>query len=115
LDLLSIIATSALGLGLSLATYRLVARQFGWSMGAWHTESPLTPALIGLFCFLVAVLFAAARGVGTGGLAILVTGLLIAVLWTGLLRVASQISLFLAPIAALLLILGWSAARAAGV
>ena len=36
-----------------------------------------------------------------------VIGYLLAVFWTGFLRVGSQISFFLAPLAAVLLIAGW--------
>ena len=36
-----------------------------------------------------------------------VVGILLAIFWTGFLRVGSQISLFLAPIASVLLITGW--------
>lgn len=114
MDQSSVIAVFALGFGLSLATYRIFASRYGWPMGEWQRESPLKPMLIGLFCFVVATLFAAARGVGGGGLLILVSGIVLAVLWTGLMRVASQMSLLLAPLAAFLLILGWSSARAAG-
>jgi len=52
-------------------------------------------------------LFAAARGVDYGGWIIVVGGLLLAIFWTGFLRVGSQISLVLAPLAATLLLMGW--------
>jgi len=45
----------------------------------------------------------------TGGMIIVVSGLLLAVFWTGFLRVGSQISLFLAPLAAVVLLFGWMA------
>ena len=50
---------------------------------------------------------AADRGLASGGLIIVVSGVLLAAFWTGFLRVGSQLSLFLAPLFALLLILRW--------
>ncbi len=38
---------------------------------------------------------------------IVLFGLLLAVFWTGFLRVGSQISLFLAPVALIFLLLAW--------
>jgi hypothetical protein len=52
-------------------------------------------------------MFAAARGPEDGGWIILLFGVLLAVFWTGFLRVGSQISLFLAPVALGLLLLAW--------
>ena len=45
---------------------------------------------------------------------ILVLGLAIAFVWTAVLRVGSQVSLILAPIATLLLVLGWAHVRLPG-
>jgi hypothetical protein len=38
---------------------------------------------------------------------IILFGILLAIFWTGFLRVGSQVSLFLAPVATVLLITGW--------
>jgi hypothetical protein len=108
-DNLFLLAVASLGWGLSLATYRLFARSRGWPMGALQADIPFIPVLIGLVGLFAALLFATARGADDGGWVIIALGLLVAVLWTGLLRVGSQISLFLAPIATFLLLLGWLA------
>ena len=42
-------------------------------------------------------------------IAVVLFGVLLAIFWTGFLRVGSQISLFLAPVATVLLIAGWLA------
>lgn len=109
-DLPFLFAILSLGWGLSLATYRMFANRFEWPMGQWHANRPGLPILMGLIGLLFALLFAAARGFdGTafGGWAVLAGGLLLAVLWTTLLRVASQISLILAPVASVLLVVSW--------
>ncbi|HML28931.1 MAG TPA: hypothetical protein PKE16_08845 [Hyphomicrobium sp.] len=54
-------------------------------------------------------MFATARGADDGGWVIIALGLLFAAIWTGVLRVGSQLALFLAPIATFLLLLGWLA------
>ncbi len=108
-DNLFLLAIAALGLSLSLATYRLFARARAWPMGALQADLPFVPVLIGLVGLFSALLFATARGADDGGWVIIVLGLLFAALWTGFLRVGSQISLFLAPIATFLLLLGWLA------
>jgi hypothetical protein len=109
IDNLFLLAVASLGWGLSLATYRLFARSRGWPMGAWQADVPFIPVLIGLVGLFSALLFATARGADDGGWVIIILGLLFAALWTGILRVGSQISLFLAPLATLLLLLGWGA------
>mgnify|MGYP001255513025 CR=1 FL=1 len=106
IDLLFVLATAAFGWGLSLATYRMVAKRRGWPMGHLHAERPAIPVLLGILSLVAAFLFAAARS-EFGGWAILVLGLIFAAVWTGVFRVASQTSLLLAPLAALLLALGW--------
>lgn len=106
-DNLFLLAIAALGWGLSLATYRLFARRNGWPMGALQADLPPIPILLGVFAFLAGLGFAAARGYEYGGLAIVVCGILLAIFWTGFLRVGSQISLFLAPVAAFFLVIGW--------
>jgi hypothetical protein len=108
-DTLLLFAIGAVGWGLSLSTYRLFARRQNWPMGALHVDLPAVPVVIGLFALLAGIGFAAARGSETGGVVIVVSGLLLAVFWTGFLRVGSQVSLLLAPAVATLLILGWLA------
>jgi hypothetical protein len=66
-----------------------------------------------LFAISNALWFAFARGADYGGWVIVLFGILLAVFWTGFLRVGSQISLFLAPIATVLLITGWASMPAA--
>ena len=63
----------------------------------------------GLFAVGVSLWFAAVRGVDESGWVIVLFGVLLAVFWTGFLRVGSQISLVLAPIATVLLIAAWLA------
>ncbi|MDZ4842866.1 MAG: hypothetical protein SH859_12115 [Hyphomicrobium aestuarii] len=105
-DNLFYLAVMALGFGASLSTYRLFAMRNGWPMGAFHADIPAVPIMLGLVSVVVATLFAAAR-VDVGGWIIMGAGLMLAFLWTGLLRVGSQLSLFLAPIVTGLLLLGW--------
>jgi hypothetical protein len=108
-DNLFLLAVAALGWGLSLATYRLFARSNGWPMGTLQADLPFIPVLIGLVGLFAGLLFATARGADDGGWVIIAFGLGFAAVWTGLLRVGSQIALFLAPIATFLLLLGWLA------
>lgn len=108
-DNLFLLAVAALGLGLSLATYRLFARSNGWPMGALQADLPIVPVLIGLLGLTAGILFAVARGPEYGGWVIIAFGVLLAALWTGFLRVGSQIGLFLTPIVTFLLLLGWLA------
>lgn len=107
IDNLFLLAIASFGWGLSLATYRLFARRNNWPMGALHADLPLIPIMLGLFAFLAGTLYAAARGVDLGGWIIVGCGILLALFWTGFLRVGSQISIFLAPVAAILLLVGW--------
>jgi len=108
-DNLFLLAIVALGWGLSLATYRLFARSRGWPMGTLQADAPFIPVLIGLAGLFAGLIFATARGADDGGWIIIAFGLLFALLWTGFLRVASQLALLLAPIATFLLLLGWLA------
>lgn len=108
IDVLFIIATAAFGFGLSLVTYRPVASRWGWPMGEWQAHKPVLPLLIGLASMALAFFYAAFLGSQWGGWMILVMGLVLALFWTGFLRVASQTSLILAPIASLLLMFGWA-------
>lgn len=108
IDNLLLLAIGAVGWGLSLATYRLCARRVSWPMGALHADLPAVPVVVGLFALLAAIGVAAARSPEASAL-VVVSGLLLAIFWTGFLRVGSQVSLLLAPAAAVLLILGWAA------
>lgn len=108
-DNLFLLAVASLGWGLSLATYRLFARSNGWPMGALHADLPVVPVLVGLVGLIAGLLFATARGAEDGGWVIIAFGLLLAAVWTGFLRVGSQIGLFLVPIVTFLLLLGWLA------
>ena len=109
IDNLFLLAVGALGWGLSLATYSLLARRLGWPMGAIQVDFPAVPVLLGIVALCVGLWFAAVRGGASGGWVILLFGALLAIFWTGFLRVGSQISLILAPLASLLLIAGWLA------
>lgn len=108
-DNLAILAVAALGFGLSLCTYRLFARSNGWPMGALHADLPIIPVLIGIAGLIAGLLFASARGADDGGWVIIAFGLILAAVWTGFLRVGSQISLFIVPVVTFLLLLGWLA------
>jgi hypothetical protein len=106
-------AVWAFGWGLSLATYRPLAKHHRWPLGTWHAERPRLPVAIGFLCMLLAGFFATARLYGgylTSGLAIPVFGVAWAVFWTGFLRVGAQSALLLAPAAAFILLLLWIAA-----
>jgi hypothetical protein len=111
MDNLFLLAVAAFGWGLSLATYRLFARSNGWPMGALQADLPFIPVLLGLLGVLAGLLFAVARASeDSSGWVILIFGLVLAAVWTGFLRVGSQISLFLVPVVTFLLLLGWLAA-----
>ncbi|MCB1514094.1 MAG: hypothetical protein KDJ18_04635 [Hyphomicrobiaceae bacterium] len=107
IDNLFLLAICAFGWGLSLTTYRLFARKHKWPMGSLHADLPAVPILLGLFALTIGLLFAAERGAYDGGWIIVLCGILFAIFWTGFLRVGSQISLILAPLAAALLLIGW--------
>jgi hypothetical protein len=111
IDMPALLAIAALGWGLSLCSYRFVASRRGWPVGALHADLPAVPMIIGLFAIFVAIAFASARGGGlwdVGG-TIFVFGVLLAIFWTGFLRVGSQVSIVLAPLATALLIFVWQA------
>lgn len=107
IDNLFLLAVGALGWGFSLASYSLFARRYGWPMGALQIDFPAVPVLLGLISITVGLMFAGARGADAGGWVILIFGILLAIFWTGFLRVGSQISLLLAPVATALLLVGW--------
>lgn len=106
-DNLFLLAVAALGIGLSLATYRLFARSNGWPMGALQSDLPVVPVAIGIAGLLAGLAFASARGYDEGGLVIIGFGIVLAAVWTGFLRVGSQIGLFIVPVVTFLLLLGW--------
>jgi hypothetical protein len=112
-DLPFFLAVAAFGLGLSLAAYRWFATRYDWPMGTWHRDRPALPILLGLLAMLGAILFALARGYSNvpgaalAGWSIPGFGLLLFLVWTGFLRVASQVSLVLAPAAVALLMVSW--------
>ncbi|MFM2421562.1 MAG: hypothetical protein RL291_92 [Pseudomonadota bacterium] len=121
-DLPFFLAIGAFGWGLSLITYRWIASRYQWPMGHWHKTRPALPILIGLIAMAVSGVYAwqkIAAGYEPGfrnadtaiitGWAIVVLGFVAGIFWTGLLRVASQISLFLAPAATALLFVAWFA------
>lgn len=109
IDAQFLLAVATLGWGLSLATYRVFAARQSWPIGALQVDFPALPVLIGAASALAAIVFAASRGPDGGGVVILLFGVLLAIFWTGFLRVGSQVSLFLAPLTAVLLIIGWLA------
>ncbi len=115
LDLPFFAAALALGWGLSLATYRIFAVRNDWPMGELHSNKPMVPVLLGVFAFAIAFLFAAFRAATPatelGGWWILPVGIVWAFFWTGFMRVGSQTSLFLAPIATVILVLAWISVR----
>ncbi len=113
IDVLFLVASLTLGFGVSLATYRIFAERNNWPMGKVHTQRALVPAMFGGFAIVIALLFAGARAYHTfyGGLVILLCGAAWAFFWTGFMRVGSQISLFLAPFGALVLMMAWAFAR----
>jgi hypothetical protein len=112
-DLPFFLAVAAIGLGLSLMTYRWFAVRYEWPMGTWHRNRPALPILIGLLACIGGTIFALARGYSNvpgaalAGWSIAGFGLLLFIVWTGFLRVASQVSLIAAPAAAALLMLSW--------
>lgn len=107
IDILFFLAVGALGWGLSLTTYPLFARRNDWPMGSLQLDFPAIPVLLGLVSVTLALMFAGQRGVDFGGLVIIAFGILFAIFWTGFLRVGSQVSLFLAPLATAFLVAGW--------
>lgn len=110
IDLAFVLAVVAFGWGLSLATYRVVARQNDWPMGEWQQQRPALPVAVGALVMVVAMFFTVARGYGgymLSAAAIPLFGLAWAIFWTGFLRVGAQSALLLAPLAAVLLMVRW--------
>ena len=108
-DPMFILATAAFALGLSLATYRWFAVHNGWPMGEWQAHRPGLPIAIGLFCALLAMLFAMLRG-GATVLILPLLGCLCALTWTSITRVGAQSALLLAPAALVGLLAIWYSA-----
>ncbi|CAN1721835.1 DUF3325 domain-containing protein [Hyphomicrobium sp. 1Nfss2.1] len=110
IDLMFFLAIGAIGWGLSLALYRPVAERAGWPLGEAQERLPTLTLLIALSSIAAGVAFALVRGPMDGGVVILIFGVGLAIFWSGFLRVASQTSLFFAPLAALLLAGAWAGA-----
>lgn len=106
-DVPFLLAIGAIGWGLSLASYRFFASRNKWPMGVLHADLPIIPIVIGIIAIAAAGIYAFDRGLDSGGGVIVLFGLLLWLFWTGFLRVGSQISLFLAPAAAALLLVAW--------
>ncbi|MDX2157098.1 MAG: hypothetical protein SFW09_11375 [Hyphomicrobiaceae bacterium] len=100
------LATAAFAWGLSLASYRWFAFHNGWPMGEWQAHRPGLPIAIGLLAVVVAVFFAVARG-GETVIVLPLFGLVCAIGWTALTRVAAQSALLLAPLAVIGLLAVW--------
>lgn len=106
IDAVFILAAAACGFGLSLATYRFFALRNNWAMGDWHRNRPGLPIAIGVVSVVWSVMIALGRG-GPSLWTIPLFGVFCAAIWTSLLKVGSQVSLLLAPIATVLLALAW--------
>jgi hypothetical protein len=106
-DLMFVLATAAFAWGLTVMAYRWVAIHNGWPMGAWHSRLPTLPQAIGLAVVAIAVVFALARGWGTT-LVLPLLGVICALGWTMLLKVGAQSALLLGPVAAALVLIGWT-------
>lgn len=105
-DAVFILAAAACGFGLSLATYRFFALRNNWAMGDWHRNRPGLPIAIGVVSVVWSTMIALGRG-GPSLWAIPLFGVIGAAVWTSLLKVGSQVSLVLAPVATVLLALAW--------
>jgi hypothetical protein len=103
---LFLLATATFGWGFSLAIYRFVAHRFGWPMGMMQARHPLAVILLGVAALVLSFLFIMSDP--SQRWPVLLLGLIFALFWTGFLRVASQSSLFLAPVAGLLLGVVWA-------
>ena len=109
-DLPYLLAVAAFGFGLSLTTYRFFATRYQWPMGDWHPNRPALPITIGVIALAIGAVYAWARGSSgffISGWSIVLFGTLLAILWTILLRVGSQMSLALAPVSTGLLLVAW--------
>lgn len=106
IDAVFFFATAACGFGLSLATYRFFALRNGWTMGDWHRHRPGLPIAIGVVAVVWSIMISLGRG-GPSLWTIPLFGVFCAAVWTGVLKVGSQVSLVLAPVATVLLALAW--------
>jgi hypothetical protein len=106
-DLLFFLAVGAIGWGLSLATYRVLAHYSGWPLGEAQSVAPVTTSIIGIASITPGLLLAMARGPLNGGAVIVIFGVALALFWCGFLRVGAQSALLLAPLAAVLLLIVW--------
>ena len=106
-DLGFVLAIGALGWGLSLASYRLLAERCDWPMGRWQADRHGLTLAIGLACIVLAAAAALLRisaGDVAAGILMILFGLAWAVFWTGFLHAGAQSALLLAPAAALILL-----------
>jgi hypothetical protein len=106
-DLGFVLAVGALGWGLSLASYRLLAERCGWPLGRWQAERHALTFAIGLACIGLGVHAAFLRllaGDAWAGILMVLFGIAWAVFWTGFLHAGAQSALLLAPAAALILL-----------
>jgi hypothetical protein len=108
-DHLFLLAVAAIGWGLSLATYRELARYNGWPLGEAQSTAPVAMTIIGLASIAPGLVLAMVRGPLDGGVVIVIFGVALAVFWCGFLRVGAQSALLLAPIAAVGLLIAWGA------
>ena len=106
-DVLFFLAVGAIGWGLSLATYRELARYNGWPLGEAQAVAPVTVTIIGLASIAAGLAFAMARGPLHGGVVIVIFGVALAIFWCGFLRVGAQSALLLAPLSAVALLIAW--------
>ena len=100
-----LLAVGAIGWGLSLATYRPLARRAGWPLGKAQERVPALTFIVAALSIAAGLIVAASRGALHGGVAIALLGIALAVFWSGFLRVGAQSALLLAPLAALTLVL----------
>jgi hypothetical protein len=103
-DLPFLLAVGAFGWGLSLVTYRSIARLSGWPLGVAQQAVPALTVVTGAVCVAIAVIYALAIGLLHGGAVILTFGVGLAIFWSGFLRVGSQSALLLAPLSTVLLL-----------
>jgi hypothetical protein len=102
-----LLAVGAIGWGLSLATYRPLAIRAGWPLGKAQERVPALTLIVAALSIGAGLIVAGTRGALHGGVAMVLLGIALAVFWSGFLRVGAQSALFLAPLAAIALALGW--------
>ena len=109
MDLNWVFAATALGWGLSLFIYRWFAVAQDLPMGELQAQSPVVPRLLGGAAMGAGVLFIIFLMSWDlpKGVALLLVGIGFGVFWTMVLRTYSQVSLFLAPLAAVALLFTW--------